>query len=44
MGKIEIISEYKYLGEWFNEKGNHSTSIKKRGEKINYYIKQIKYK
>ena len=43
MGKIETIKEYKYLGEWYNEKGNHSTTISKRKEKINYYIKQIKY-
>ena len=41
-GEIEITKEYKYLGEWYNEKGNHATSIKKKKEKINYYIKQIK--
>ena len=41
-GEILKTNEYKYLGEWYNEKGNHSTSIKKKKEKINYYIKQIK--
>ena len=41
-GQILNTSEYKYLGEWYNEKGNHSTSIKMKKEKINYYIKQIK--
>ena len=41
-GKIETTNEYKYLGEWYNEKGNHETSLKKKKEKINYYIKQIK--
>ena len=28
-GEILKRNEYKYLGEWYNEKGNHSTSIKK---------------
>ena len=41
-GEIFKRTEYKYLGEWYNEKGNHSTSIKKKKEEINYYIKQIK--
>ena len=41
-GEIQRTNEYKYLGEWYNENGNHSTSIKKKKEKINYYIKQIK--
>ena len=42
-GEILKTNEYKYLGEWYNEKGNHSTSIKRSlKEKINYYIKQIK--
>ena len=43
LGKIELTTEYKYLGEWYNEKGNHSTTIGKRKEKVNYYINQIKY-
>ena len=41
-GEISVTNEYKYLGEWYNEKGNHSTSIRKKKEKINYYIRQIK--
>ena len=31
-GEILKTNEYKYLGEWYNEKGNHSTSIKKEGK------------
>ena len=42
-GEIQQTDEYKYLGEWYNEKGNHTTSINKRQEKIHYFIKQIKY-
>ena len=41
-GEIKLTNEYKYLGEWYNEKGDHSTSIKKRESKIGLYIKQIK--
>ena len=41
-GKIEITQEYKYLGEWYNENCTHETSIKKRKEKIQTYIKIIK--
>ena len=41
-GEIYKTNEYKYLREWYNEKGNHSTFIKMKKEKINYYIKQIK--
>ena len=41
-GEIKLTNDYKYLGEWYNEKGDHITSLKKRKEKINYYIKQIK--
>ena len=40
-GEILKPNEYKYPGEWYNEKGNHSTSIKQKKEKINYSIKQI---
>ena len=42
-GEIKQTNEYKYLGEWYNEKGDHKTSLKKRKEKINYFIKKIKY-
>ena len=31
LGKIECTNEYKYLGEWYNEKGDHSTSLRKKG-------------
>ena len=41
-GEILQTKEYKYLGEWYNEKGNHSTSIEQKKGKVNYYIKQIK--
>ena len=41
-GKIESTNQYKYLGMWYNNKGDHSTSINKRKEKIDIYIKQIK--
>ena len=41
-GEIKQTKEYKYLGEWFNEKGDHTTSLTKRKEKIFYYIKKIK--
>ena len=40
---IKQTNEYKYLGEWYNDKGKHSTSITKRKEKVSYYIKQIKF-
>ena len=32
-GKIETTKEYKYLGEWYNEKGNHETFLKKKERK-----------
>ena len=41
-GLIKQTNDYKYLGEWYNEKGDHSTSIAKRRERELYYIKQIK--
>ena len=42
-GEIKQTNQYKYLGEWFNDKGDHSTSISKRKEKVQYLINQIKY-
>ena len=42
-GLIKQTNDYKYLGEWYNEKGDHSTSIAKRRERELYYIKQIKF-
>ena len=41
-GEIEQTKEYKYLGEWYNEKGDNSLSLAKRKEKISYYIKEIR--
>ena len=42
-GLIKQTNDYKYLGEWYNVKGDHSTSIAKRRERELYYIKQIKF-
>ena len=42
LGEIKLTNKYKYLGEWYNEKGDHSTSIEKRKEKIQYHISQVK--
>ena len=33
-GEIQRTNEYKYLGKWYNENGNHSTSIKKKKKKM----------
>ena len=41
-GEIQHVKEYKYLGEWYNEKGNNQTKINKKNEKINFLINQIK--
>ena len=41
-GEIKQTNEYKYLGEWYNDKGDHSTTIKKRESKIGYYVQQVK--
>ena len=43
MGEIKQTNQYKYLGEWFNDKGDHSTSIEKRKEKVQYLINQIMF-
>ena len=32
-GKIKRTHEYKFVGEWYNEKGNHEKSIKAREDK-----------
>ena len=40
-GKIQKISEYKYLGEWYSEKGGHGLSVQKRKEKTEYLIYEI---
>ena len=42
-GCIGLATEYKYLGQWYNEKGDHSTSIEKIEEKVGFYIQQVKH-
>ena len=42
-GCISLATEYKYLGQWYNEKGDHSTMIGKIEEKQGFYIQQIKH-
>ena len=42
-GIIGMTNEYKYLGHWYNEKGDHSTAIDKMEEKVGVYIQQIKH-
>lgn len=42
LGKIIQIKEYEYLGSWYNEKGDHLTHIKKKMEKMNFFISEIK--
>ena len=37
-GKIGRTNEYKYLGDFFDEKGSNMTNIEKRGEKLQYMI------
>ena len=41
-GEIQAVTQYKYLGEWYSEKGDHSISIQKRKEKIEYMIHEIR--
>ena len=42
-GIIRRTKEYKFVGEWYNEKGNHEKSIKTREDKSFGIIPQIKY-
>ena len=42
-GKIRRTNEYKFVGEWYNEKGNHDKSIKARGDKATSIVAQMKY-
>ena len=42
-GKIKRTHEYKFVGEWYNEKGNHDKSIKTRGDKAIGTVAQIKF-
>ena len=41
-GPIEMVSEYKYLGEWYHESGNKELNLKKRNMKVDYFISEIK--
>ena len=41
-GKIVMTKEYKYVGSWYNEKGNNELRITKKKEKVGYYIQKIK--
>ena len=40
-GEIQRVSKYKYLGEWYSEKGDHALGIQKRKEKIEYLTHEI---
>ena len=42
-GAIKRTDKYRYLGEWYNEKGNHETSLKDKENKISTMINQTKY-
>ena len=42
-GKIKRTREYKYVGNWYNEKYNHETSIKAKAGKVPGIITQMKY-
>ena len=42
-GKIRRTQKYKYVGNWYNEKYNHETSIKAKANKAQGIISQIKY-
>ena len=42
-GKIKRTLQYKYLGNWYNEKYNHDTDIKAKASKIPGIIAQMKY-
>ena len=42
-GKIKRTREYKYVGNWYNEKYDHETSIKAKAGKVPGIITQMKY-
>ena len=42
-GKVVSTEEYKYLGNWYNEEGDHTLALAKKKEKIGYLIQQIKF-
>ena len=41
-GVVEQTEEYKYVGEWYNEKYNHNTSLRKKEEKVGHYAQQVR--
>ena len=41
-GTISVVKQYKYLGEWYNEKGNKDVSLEKRKLRVNYFLREIK--
>ena len=42
-GNICRTYEYKYLGEWYNEKGNHEKSLQEKEKKVEFMISKTKY-
>ena len=42
-GEIKRTKEYKYLGDWYNEKYTHEKTITMKINKINYMIGRVKY-
>ena len=41
-GSVHMVSKYKYLGEWYHEGGTKEQNIKKRNEKVDFLIREIK--
>ncbi|MEL6606459.1 MAG: reverse transcriptase domain-containing protein, partial [Cyanobacteria bacterium J06614_10] len=40
-GIIQPVQNYKYLGEWYSEEGNHKLSLSKKREKTEFMIQEI---
>ena len=41
-GKIPMANEYKYVGRWYDEKGDNSLAIKKKKENVGLFVQKIK--
>ena len=41
-GRIPMTSEYKYVGRWYDEKGDNSLAIKKKKENVGLFVQKIK--
>ena len=41
-GEISMVKEYKYLGEWFNEKGTKEENIERRKKKVKFFLKEVR--